>query len=405
MKSDPYMRYLIPTLSIIILVIPLSLVIIDPVYGQEENEVIRMIDLENSDGGFTHGGGSDQWEWGIPGPGSTDNPGPGSSGEGDRCFGSPLNGTYLEGTRSYLEVPEIDVSDHRYITLTYLIWFDLSLLEDEKNDTGQGNTSDHLLVQVVNDLGSWTTVMNHSGSSGGDWVDQRIDLSSFNIDKMALRFLLVDIKDGSVDNGIFIDEIILEGNLRPLVEIEISEPPEVPQFISTWGTSQVHFTILNEGLITPSDSEVSLLILGPPGWGPFSVSKPISSDRISSDHLDWEPLMEGNYELYFNLTVEGYLESSFLYRVTALEPILSDDMSNGLDHWAIVTEEGDSTWFIEDTPPGPSTTSGGGHLRFGSAEGSGISVGFSGNTYSHITSPLIDLRFLDNAYPFCATNK
>ncbi len=392
------MRYLIPTLSFILLVIPLSLVIIDPVNGLEEGDLITRIDLEDSDGGITHGGDMDRWEWGIPGPGSTENPGPGSSGEGERCLGSPLNGTYQEGTRSYLDVPEIDVHDHRYITVTYLIWFDLSFLDDEKNSTGIGNTSDHFLVQVRNDPGSWTTVMNHSGSSGGDWVDQRIDLSSFNIEKLILRFLLVDVEDGSVDNGVFIDEIIIEGILRPVVEIELSEPPEVPRFIPTWGISRIHFTVLNEGMMTPSDSEVSLLILGPPGWGPFTTSKPISSERISTDHLDWEPLMEGNYELYLNLTVEGSLGSSYHYPVTAMDTVLYDDMSNGLDHWRIDTEEGDSTWFIEDVTPGPSTTSGEGHLRFGSPGGSGTSIGFSGNTHSYITSPLIDLRFMDNAY-------
>lgn len=367
-----------------------------PVEGEDSLELLFSEDLEDSDGGFIHGGTFDQWEVGTPGVGSTGNPGPESSGEGNRCFGSPLNGTYQEGTLSFLRIPDQSVGNYHNLVLSYKIWFDLDLVEDEGNGTGDGGGNDRLLVQLGNDNDTWTTVMKHSGSSNGSWIDMEIDLSIVLSEELRLRFLLIDDPDGRMDNGVFIDIVEINGELRPMVEVKFITPPEMASYLPTNEAVKVHLLVSNEGRTIPPRTEISMEISGPEGWGPYSDTIDLSNERIQDLFIDWVPGTEGMYEVFINLTVEGIQTENYRLTANAMDPIFYDDLSVGSDSWSSFTDLGDSGWSnIADDGP---TISGGEDLHFGRSDGEGQVLGFKGELFSGIISPTIDLVNMNEAY-------
>lgn len=379
-----------------VLLLSLYFMVSAPVGGENTLELLFSEDLEDSDGGFIHGGTFDQWEVGKPGAGSSGNPGPGSSGEGNRCYGSPLNSTYQEGTFSFLRIPDQDVGSYHNLVLSYKIWFDLDLLEDEENGTGDGAGTDQLLVQLGNDNDTWTTVMKHSGSSNGSWIDMKIDLSIVISEELRLRFLLVDDPDGRTDNGVFIDLVEIYGELRPMVEIKFISPPEMASYLPTDQVVKVHLLVSNEGRTIPPRTDISIEILGPKDWGPYSDSMDLSNERIQDLYIDWVPGAEGMYELFINLTVDDIQTENYRLTANAMNPIFYDDFSVGSDSWNSFTDIGDSGWFtiVDDGP----TISGGEDIHFGRSDGEGQLLGFSGDSFSGIVSPPIDLVNMNEAY-------
>jgi hypothetical protein len=374
------------------------MILLESTSAQQDEETIGSFDLEDGEEGFQHGGINDTWEWGIPGPGPEDNPGPGGTGEDIGCFGTSLNGTYGLSEMSYLQVPDLNTAQFRYLSLEYRIWFDLSPQEDERNGTGTEIIADHLLVQVRTPDDNWNTVANHSGSSDGDWINVRLDLSSFNVDILSVRFLMVDVEDGLVDNGAFIDIVRVNGTLRPLVEIELQGSPIFHRFVPVNRSVKVHFTVMNEGRTIPTDTYVSLSVLGPEGTSPVTERTDIGIERTYRDFLEWTPSKTGVFSLSIELTVDGEIVSSYSSESTALRTVFYDGFTQGPDQWSISTPEGYSDWYPIGEQPGPPTISGGTHLRFGVEGSQDFASGFEGSTYSVLRGPEIDLSLFREAY-------
>jgi hypothetical protein len=387
----------------IIIVFIISSIQLNLISGESQNlEIILQEDLEDNDGGFSHEGFLDEWQWGEPGAGPGDNPGPGVAGEGNRCFGIPLNSTYGEGAYSYLLIPEQGIGSYRNILLDYLIWFDLDLLSDEANETGEGNQSDHLLVQVETEEGPWITVMNHSGSSSGEWIDVNIDLSMVDSEVLNIRFLLVDVPDGRTDNGVFIDLVRISGELRPQVDIRFRNPPTLFTISPAGESVIIHFTVLNGGRTIPPGTYVEITVNGPEGWGPVTDIIDIDSERIQHSEYAFQPWDQGLYDSYINLSVDGEILETYKVSTEAVEPIFFDDFSRQLENWNPFTDTGDSEWSIMDTQA-PSFSSGS-VVYFGRLDEEERPIGFEGSVFSGLTSSPVDLVNINEAHLYMITS-
>jgi len=75
-----------------------------------------VIDLESDNGGFTHAGANDDWEWGAP------IAGPGSAHSGSNCWGTNLDGTYMDDTDAMLMTPEFTVPPS--LSFSFWHWMD-----------------------------------------------------------------------------------------------------------------------------------------------------------------------------------------------------------------------------------------------------------------------------------------
>jgi len=143
-------------------------------------------DMEMGEGGWTHYGDVDQWEYGSP----TWENGPSTSHSGDFCWGTRLDG-YLEHDdlifgdirNEYLVSPEIAVDSSA--KLTFWHWRDLLA------DPFFG-FYDYACVEVSADGGDWQNVTPgldgaYTGSSPG-WVLAEVDLSPFAGKRVRIRF-------------------------------------------------------------------------------------------------------------------------------------------------------------------------------------------------------------------------
>lgn len=145
-------------------------------------------DMEIGEGGWSHYGDADQWEYGFPDYGN----GPQFAHSGDFCWGTRLGG-YLEhddfifgDVRNECVVsPEISVDSSA--KLTFWHWYDL--LADTVFDI-----HDYAYVDVSTEGGDWQNVTpgptgDYTGSSAG-WVEAEIDLSPFAGERVRVRFRL-----------------------------------------------------------------------------------------------------------------------------------------------------------------------------------------------------------------------
>ena len=393
------MKDIIPMLSVVLLLsgIWAALTASDTRAADTEETIVRF-DMEDPDDGITHGGSFDSWEWGPPGPGTPANPGPGRAGEGERCFGSPLNGTYYNGTRSYLLLPDIDISSYMDIRMDLLIWYDLTLRSDERNESGEGEDADWFHIDVKNEVGDWNAFVNVTGSSGGSWVSRSVDLSTINADTLSVRFMLEDVPDGRVDNGVFIDMIVISGSVRPGVDIHFREPPSVPGFLPVREASRLVFTVVNHGQTIPPNTFVSLEIEGPSGWGPYSDSREVTDDDVRTDFFEWTPWLEGPYIVHLNLTVDSVVDESYRYTVFAVEAVFFESFSYDIGEWRISTEEGNGSFELADPGGVQPTSTSGGYLSY--RQGASSEEGFSGVTLSMAETPQIDLTSMEDAHMY-----
>ncbi len=144
-------------------------------------------DFESDDGGWTHGGTNDDWEWGTP----TYANGPSSCHSGSKCWGTNMSSTYNNNENAYLE-REFYISSGTFLTFWY--WHNL--------ETGL----DYAYVKVSDNGGvSWTTLKEYTGSSN-EWKNESIDLSAYEGKTVIIRFEIST--DSSITYaGFYIDDV------------------------------------------------------------------------------------------------------------------------------------------------------------------------------------------------------
>lgn len=159
--------------------------------------VVYSEDFEDTDGGYTHSGVDDCWEWGTPVTW------PSAAGEGDKCWGTNLNGEYENDAYMTLRSPTIDLTDipsETPITLNWKQAWDTELYDKET-------------LKVVPTVGSLDTLWENTSYSS-NWTGLSADLSNFAGTEVALEWCL-DADYCTVYPGIYIDDIVIETPWTP----------------------------------------------------------------------------------------------------------------------------------------------------------------------------------------------
>ncbi len=143
--------------------IPLLLLLALPARGQAWTA-----DLETGDGGLVAGGDTDQWAWGTPGVE------PWGGHEGSRCWGTVLDGFYLNDAEDWLRLPDVDLTGLVRPVLSGWHWFDV-----ERGDGGWVETDSGDGWAVRAPIYGYPTTDGFSGSSVG-WTPFWVDLEGLD---------------------------------------------------------------------------------------------------------------------------------------------------------------------------------------------------------------------------------
>jgi len=151
-------------------------------------------DFETSDGGYTHSGTQDEWEWGTPVTW------PGACASGSRCWGTDLDDTYNASADQTLLSPVIDLSGATApLTAT---WQQAWHIESA--------SWDHAYAEVSINGGAWTQMWAHTGSTvQTNWTKMDYDISAAAGGTVQFRWQLTSDGSGNY-NGYYIDDVRIE---------------------------------------------------------------------------------------------------------------------------------------------------------------------------------------------------
>ncbi|MEA3559804.1 MAG: hypothetical protein U9R75_11175 [Candidatus Thermoplasmatota archaeon] len=384
--------------SMMILLSLASSMIALPDIAAEEHSSVLSLDFESDDGSLVHGGDGDLWEWGLPGTGTAEDPGPTSAGSGLKVWGCPLNGTYGVNTEAYLEVLEVDSSGFEELTLSFLYWMDLLPHDDELNETGEAHEGDEMVVQVSSDGVSWLDIEFMNGTTSGSWNTKEMDLSSHIDGDLHLRFLLRENGDGYVDNGVFLDLVELSGRQRGLVDITLSPGSMIPSVVTTGEKAKVLLEARNDGQSVPEGSSMTLYIETAAEKEEFFGSIDIAVSPMTTGTMDWYPSRSGNFRGWINLSIGGSYQEGISFNIKAFDPVFFDDASSSIDHWNVGGLPTSVEWDTIDTGERVPTMSSG-PVFWGGGQNSGPNgtPGFEGDVEKYLESDWIDLRLISSS--------
>ncbi|MFO8050960.1 MAG: hypothetical protein R6V01_04595 [Thermoplasmatota archaeon] len=371
------------------------LVSIQPIFhpAASEHTTVVSLDFEDDDGSLVHGGQGDLWEWGIPGHGPVDDPGPGSAASGSKAWGCPLDGLYLENTQAYLELPEMDTFPYRDLQISFYFWVDLLPFEDELNESGSSYEGDELILQASPDGTGWLDIWKTNGSSGS-WSMARTDLTPHIGGPLHIRFLLRDNGDGHTDNGAFIDLIELSADTKEEVDITLSSRSFIPPVVASGESSTIFLEALNRGRQVPEDSMLTLYIETAGGEEELTGSVEVTTAPTTSRIIEWYPSSTGNFRGWINLTLNGSYHQGSSFNIISHSPVFLDTASFGVDHWNVGDQQSSVTWDTVLPEHRPLSMSGGATFWAGGAgSGPNGTNGFTGNTEVYLESDWIDLSY------------
>ncbi len=364
-----------------------------------EHLTLLSLDFEIENGGLIVGGEGGPWEWGRPGPGSIGNPGPGEAGSGSRSWGCPLNGTYSEGSDSYLVLPTMDVSSQLSLELSFLYWSDLTYLEDERNGTGEILGIDSCLLEVSTDGSSWSEIITYSDSSGSSWQEESVDLSEYLGGDLHVRFRLLDEVDGFTDNGFFLDLIVLGGEEAPEVDMHLGDGSHIPGVVAVGESARIVIPVESRGTTIPQDSFITVFIETSAQEEEFFYQYSITQGDLGPGYVEWYPSEKGSFRGWINLTVAGEYHEGRSFNIRSYIPIYIDDSSGGVSHYDQDTIEGTTTWTTIQPQEDGFSMSSGKVIWFGSATGGPNSTaGFTGPVQSYIETGWIDLTYYTDSF-------
>ena len=156
--------------------------------------------FETDDGGYTHTGTLDQWEWGTP------TAGPGAANSGSKCWGTDLDGEIPQNSDSYLTslaIPIPALGADEIARVRFYAW----IAVDEMNDRGE--------FQVSADGSTWETKAELLHTMLGGWTEYYFDVSDYAGGNIYLRFRCrgdsVDYFDSTPYNmaGLYIDDVAI----------------------------------------------------------------------------------------------------------------------------------------------------------------------------------------------------
>ena len=346
--------------------------------GTSFGYVVYSEDFEASDGGYTHSGNNDCWQWGTP------TAWPFSAASGSKCWGTNLAGNYADYASLYLYSDWIDLSSFPAGTPVTLKWKQAYSIE-----TGFDNALCSFLVSP--DQYVWSN--NYTGPNHG-WTELSADISSAAGKQFRLVWNLST--DGSITYpGLFIDDVIVEIPIPSATDPDPGDhatgiPCEDPvlswvcesadSFDLYFGTSSDDLDIISEDM-TVTSYDLPLLEQGTTYYwrvdvasGDIAVSgdlwsfttlleKPASpdpsngaDDAVNADVvLSWEHLSDSvSFDVYFGLAsddmevlVTGISEGSvvleddldFLTEYFWRVDVRTEDAAESGDLWSFTTAD------------------------------------------------------------------
>ena len=176
-------------------------------------KVVYSEDFETDNGGYTHTGELDQWQWRIP----TFANGP-SAHSGNKVWGTNLASNVPPDSNSYLTSPAIPIPKleaNQIARVRFFAW----IAVDEMLDRGE--------FQVSSDGVNWITKGELFHKMSGEWTDYYFDVSEYADGDIYLRFRLYtdswDAFDQSPYNmaGLFIDDVAITIYDVPATKTEV----------------------------------------------------------------------------------------------------------------------------------------------------------------------------------------
>ncbi|MGA1793284.1 MAG: PKD domain-containing protein [Thermoplasmatota archaeon] len=369
--------------------------------GSVEGEEVTLLtlDFEEDDGGLVHGGTGDAWAWGMPGPGSSENPGPSGAGDGDLAWGCPLNGTYQNGTRAYLQLQELDTSSYMSLSLKFMYWMDLSLKENEQDEDGAVLGEDHCYLQISIDGREWEDIADLTGSRTSSWTQGSYIISEKLADTLSIRFLLVDDPDGYTDNGFMLDSVDISIEERPEVSLSLGPDPYIPPVVARGETARITFQVIDNGMTVPDDTYVTVYIESLGENQEFYQRSVITKGTTGSRVVEWYPSSSGSFRGWINLTVGGEYKEGKSFNMRSFVPIYYDDSSDGTSHLTVHDGQGEAEWTTISPPLEGFSMSGGRALWYGSPTGGpNGTLGFTGPTWAYVETEWIDLTYYTDSF-------
>ena len=168
-------------------------------------------DFESDDGGYTHDGSTDIWEWGTP------TNGPAGAYSGTNVWGTDLDSSYGDYCDATLTTGEIDLSTVTSAGLSFWLWYDTENYYDGCNvKISTDGTNFDVLGSYLDPYNEDAATTSNSGIPGepcwsghgqGYWEFVTFDLDSYVSGSIWLRFHMGS--DSSVGSypGMFIDDV------------------------------------------------------------------------------------------------------------------------------------------------------------------------------------------------------
>ncbi len=359
----------------------------DMVCSSEGFEQTVRFDLNNDDGGFFHSGTNDPWEWGVPGEGTPESPGPGGAMGG--AWGAPLNGTYPNGTDGYLDLPEMDTSQLTSLNISFLVWYDLA-------GPGQSLEQDDLTVLARSPERDWQVLEELKGSSEGDWTELNISLEDLLGGPLYIRFHVKDLPDGLQGRGVIIDEVVLYGAADDPVPVHFSRPPAHPTYLSAFDTAHFSFFLAGGPMDKLEDASVRVMISSTDERVVLDRTIPVTPSMLGKNDILWTPDEVGQFWVDIVLVGIGTQSSEQYFTSYAVDALFYDDMAKGTTPYYVRTDQGNASWYSPTSVSGCLSLSRGQVLKAGS--GTSATEGYSGQCHTTVESDWFDLTGLGTAF-------
>lgn len=150
-------------------------------------------DFETGDGGYSHAGSKDEWEWGTP------TAWPRRCAPDSRCRGTDLNGDYARGSDQSLYSPIIDLSHIPPGTPLTARWWQAWAIDSA--------TYDLAFVEISINGERWTKIWHGTGSERPiDWTAMSHDVSVAAGGTAQLRWRLISDTSGNRE-GLYLDDV------------------------------------------------------------------------------------------------------------------------------------------------------------------------------------------------------
>ncbi|MDY6877831.1 MAG: carboxypeptidase regulatory-like domain-containing protein, partial [Chloroflexota bacterium] len=158
-------------------------------------------DFEAHDGGYTHSGLNDEWEWGTPVIW------PNGCVSGSKCWGTDLNGDYDNNTDQMLYSPVIDLSGIPTGTTMIAHWWQAWAIGSA--------SSDPAFVEVSINGSLWTKIWSHtSGTTQMDWTEMSHDISDAAGGNVQFRWRLISSSYSNYE-GLYVDDVTITAGCTP----------------------------------------------------------------------------------------------------------------------------------------------------------------------------------------------